>query len=1447
MFPSKRCLVIAFLAALIPLRGAAQIGKLLSPGPLAKAHAALEGAANCAKCHEQGKRVSPARCLACHKPIARRIAQKKGVHRNAGNDCVACHVEHAGRDAELRPFDPRKFDHRAETGFALNGRHAVIACSQCHRTRSYLGLTANCTSCHKDPHNGRLGSDCLRCHPVTRPFLTAARQFDHDKTTFPLEGAHRNAPCVKCHADGQYAGIRHGTCADCHRNPHQSKVGSDCRSCHTPTAWTVARFDHARTGTALVGRHRNVPCARCHVRPPASVRLKLRPCASCHKDPHRGAFKQDCAACHDENGFKGAPFDHAAQTQFALDGKHRRLACVACHPRAGDFRGLSAQCSSCHKDPHKSQLGTACEKCHTTDSFRIARHEHRRFPEFFGGQHAALRCEQCHRGPLAERVYQNLSTECGSCHRDVHQGQFPRCTNCHSVDAAEFAPVLFDHDKTNFALTGKHKSASCRQCHASGYRETLATCASCHKDVHQGRLGTSCKDCHGTATFRVERYTHRKPGSFFRGRHAAATCTDCHKPAVDIAARFTGLGRCVACHSDPHRGQLGTTCETCHNVDAKWSAGASRAFHKAGLFPLEGRHLVTPCEDCHRDGVVKGTPSRCYDCHWVRRQDDIYRTRLGSECENCHRPTAWSAVNWDHFARTTFALSGVHRTLSCDQCHAGEFGTMRSDCASCHAGDYARAHDPDHRAAGFPLICQLCHRPADVSWQQARFAHTTFVLAGVHQTQVCGACHRNDIYAGTTRDCAGCHRADYDRASDPAHAAAGFALTCDQCHRFTDGQWSDATYAHLVWPLVGRHAAPRCSTCHTNGAYAGRGKECVSCHRSEYDRSVNPAHLAAGFPLTCELCHTLVDPAWNHGRFSHDTFALAGAHLLPPCTACHVNGVYQSTPRTCAGCHQRDYDDARDPNHTSAGFSTACDTCHKYTDTSWDQGVFNHLTFPLAGRHTTQACGACHLGGVYQGTPRTCAGCHQDDYNGTRDPNHTNAGFPTTCDTCHKYTDTSWDQGVFSHLTFPLAGKHTTQACGACHIGGVYQGTPRTCAGCHQDDYNGTRDPNHISAGFLTTCDTCHKFTDTSWNQGVFNHLTFPLAGRHATQACGACHIGGVYQGTPRSCAGCHQDDYNGTRDPNHINAGFPTTCETCHKYTDTSWDQGVFSHLTFPLAGRHATQACGACHIGGVYRGTPRTCAGCHQDGYNGTRDPNHISAGFPTTCETCHKFTDTSWNQGVFNHLTFPLAGRHATQACDACHLGGVYRGTPRTCAGCHQNDYNGTRDPNHISAGFPTTCETCHKFTDTSWDQGVFNHLTFPLAGIHSSRPCGECHIGGVYPGTPRTCAGCHLTAYDAARDPNHIAAGFPTTCDLCHRFADTSWTQGVFNHTRFPITTGRHAGHACSACHTNPSVFQVFSCTTNCHDRGETDGHHREVAGYQYVSLACYACHPQGRAD
>jgi hypothetical protein len=334
-------------------------------------------------------------------------------------------------------------------------------------------------------------------------------------------------------------------------------------------------------------------------------------CADCHVDVHRGTFRQDCKTCHSESSFENAPFDHA-KTKFSLTGSHGALACVACHKdvvttgvprseRVADFRGLKTACTSCHRDVHSGQLGAQCETCHTTSNFHIRTYTHTRFSEFFAGEHAPVACDRCHvreaarraadaSAPLLDVTFKNLPTSCATCHRDVHLGQEgTNCEACHNVQTAKFAASGFAHEKTAFPLTGRHGAVRCDQCHkpetggfparsgtAVRYKGVPAECRACHADVHLGQLAATCENCHTTTTFKQERYKHRSTSlaatGFFSGRHAAASCEQCHKP---VAGRFpAGNGtaiqyrldpQCVTCHRDVHFGALGSTCERCHH------------------------------------------------------------------------------------------------------------------------------------------------------------------------------------------------------------------------------------------------------------------------------------------------------------------------------------------------------------------------------------------------------------------------------------------------------------------------------------------------------------------------------------------------------------------------------------------------------------------------------------------------------------------------------------------------------------------------------------------------------------------------------------------------------------------------------------------------------------------------------------------------------------------
>jgi hypothetical protein len=371
-----------------------------------------------------------------------------------------------------------------------------------------------------------------------------------------------------------------------------------------------------------------------------------------------------------------------------------------------------------------------------------------------------------------------------------------------------------------------------------------------------------------------------------------------------------------------------------------------------------------------------------------------------------------------------------------------------------------------------------------------------------------------------------------------------------------------------------------------------------------------------------------------------------------------------------------------------------------------------------------------------------------------------------------------------------------------------------------------------------------------SWLGARFDHAQFggfALTGAHATLDCTTCHVGGRYQGTPANCYGCHANEFNSTSNPNHVQAGFPQDCSRCH--TTATWNGARFDHnafTQFPLTGAHVNATCLQCHTGGRFAGTPRDCASCHLTDFQQTTNPNHVQAGFPQDCSLCH--STAQWQGAQFDHsrTRFPLTGAHVPVACATCHVNGRYTGLDPNCISCHLTDYQQTTNPNHVQAGLPQQCAVCH--STTAWRPAAFNHSTtaFPLTGAHVQAACASCHINGRYTGTPTDCYSCHRPEFTAAISPNHVAAGFPTTCAQCH--TTSSWLGATFNHTWFPIYSGAHQGKwtTCNDCHTNPSNFTAFSCTT-CHEHNKTsmDQKHRSVRNYVYNSSNCYSCHPQGR--
>jgi hypothetical protein len=206
-------------------------------------------------------------------------------------------------------------------------------------------------------------------------------------------------------------------------------------------------------------------------------------------------------------------------------------------------------------------------------------------------------------------------------------------------------------------LSGAHAKleATCTSCHRAFSREAQsALCLTCHKDVaadiatqthFHGRsrevVGSQCRSCHAEHKGREasiifstpELFDHGATEFALTGAHVGVACGRCHAPKTSFRSART---ECHACHAkdDPHKGQLGPKCETCHFTE-RWTRTTPWPHL---LWPLVGAHKTAACHACHAGPRFVGLPTTCVGCH---RQDDIHRAKLGPKCAKCHIPTGW--------------------------------------------------------------------------------------------------------------------------------------------------------------------------------------------------------------------------------------------------------------------------------------------------------------------------------------------------------------------------------------------------------------------------------------------------------------------------------------------------------------------------------------------------------------------------------------------------------------------------------------------------------------------------------------------------------------------------------------------------------------------------------------------------------------------------------------
>ena len=143
--------------------------------------------------------------------------------------------------------------------------------------------------------------------------------------------------------------------------------------------------------------------------------------------------------------------------------------------------------------------------------------------------------------------------------------------------------------------------------------------------------------------------------------------------------------------------------------------------------------------------------------------------------------------------------------------------------------------------------------------------------------------------------------------------------------------------------------------------------------------------------------------------------------------------------------------------------------------------------------------------------------------------------------------------------------------------------------------------------------------------------------------------------------------------------------------------------------------------------------------------------------------------------------------------------------------------------------------------------FEHIRtgFPLTGMHANERCESCHVNGVFKGTPRDCASCHVAGSHLARGNvvmprNHV----PTrdSCDSCH--GSRNFSGARFSHA------GVRSG-SCATCHNGATAtgkpgghVQTTASCDSCHRSGGWQPAAFDHAGV--VPGSCATCHNGTRA-
>jgi hypothetical protein len=250
------------------------------------------------------------------------VKAQQSPHGDFSQTCTDCHTT----ESWTKLKETMKFDHQ-KTSYPLYGQHRNTTCRSCHTNLHFTGTPRTCVECHMKDYDATITIDhriaglplmCEQCHVETASAWSSS--FDHNRTQFPIRGAHETVACITCHTNNRFRGISI-TCVSCHRteymnskNPNHITAGfsTDCAMCHRALTWIPAAFYP----------HQWFPIASGDMHSPG----RWKACTDCHAaQPNYSTF--ECINCHQHN--KATTDSNHSNVRGYV---YQSSLCYHCHP-----------------------------------------------------------------------------------------------------------------------------------------------------------------------------------------------------------------------------------------------------------------------------------------------------------------------------------------------------------------------------------------------------------------------------------------------------------------------------------------------------------------------------------------------------------------------------------------------------------------------------------------------------------------------------------------------------------------------------------------------------------------------------------------------------------------------------------------------------------------------------------------------------------------------------------------------------------------------------------------------------------------------------------------------------------------------------------------------------------------------------------------------------------